>query len=566
MPGPWMSECPVMALARPQWGWMDWRVTWAGEAFTVHVSYLNDWSHVWAWMAALAHGLCPLTLWLDEEGSRVALSAQWHDESRNIIHLTFRRLSDDELPVELARFDWLDNRSRWLVDLGQLLADRMVDFPPRHWGYSSPLWLPIEVCLPWHWPGQACLVGGCSLRSVSVSQRQGWFFLLLASVHVVTSEAERLLCASAMPEPLLGAARARLTYQEMVWQANALCVAQRLLGLSCPASGEEPYRPWCQQVAGVFEDLDCLCVEESDWENLGDGLPQESPMNLQSLEAAQTYEFSCRLSRWLKDIEPRVVALMGVLPGSWLRDERGRPGRVLRLHWLRQPSFDVAAKPDGDAGFTDGLSGRYVLVDWGQNGIAREPDFLEALHRGRLQWPVLSPDDFRPGEGELYERWLGFALHPVTATCHAICPCCGYPHLEDDDPIELLDCPLCGWGLSGGAAWSVHLPTEHNPGGGAAVSASTLAECRTRVQAHGDVFPLCDTQRSAWWRRPDVLTLRATIRKALDEWLEAPEPKPALPLSDWQTLDWSARQVEAPLYRGCVPRSVEAGGAASSET
>lgn len=568
VPGPWMPECPAMALACPQWGWMDWRVAWAADGFTAHVSYLSDWSHVWAWMAALAHGLCPITLWLDEEGSRVALSAQWHDESRNVIHLTLRRLSDDELPVDLARFDWLDNRSRWLVDLGRLLADRMADFPSRHWGYSSQLWLPIEACLPWQWPGQACLADGCGLPSGSVSQRQGWFFLLLASDLQITQAGERLLCASAMPKPLLGAARARLKYQEMVWQANALSVAQRLLGLSGAASGEEPYRPWCKEVAGVFEDVDCLCVEVTDWENLGDGLPQEPPMDLLSLEAAKTYEFSFRLSRWLEDIKPRVIALMGVPPGSWLRDESGRPGRVLRLHRLRQPSFDVAAEPDRGTLPADGLAGCYVLVDWGQNGIARERDFLGALHWGRLQWPVLSPDDFRPGAGEVHEHWLGFALHPVTATCHAICPCCGYPHLEDDDPIELLDCPLCGWGLSGAAAWSVHLPTEPNPGDRAAVLMSTLDECRARVQAHGDVFPLCDTPRAAWWRRPDVVTLRAAIRKALDEWLEAPEPKPALPLSDWETLDWSARQVEAPLYRGHVPRPVEAGspGAGSSDT
>lgn len=534
VPGPWMPEHPALALARPQWGWMDWRFAWAGDGFTAHVSYLSDWAHVWAWMAALAHGLCPITVRLNEEGSTVALSAQWHDESRHVIHLTVRRLSDDESPVELARFDWLDDRSRWLADVGWLLSDRMADFPSRHWGYHSQLWLPIEVCLSWNWPGQACLEGGRNLPSGTVAQQRGWFFLLLASDLQVTQAAERLLCGRVMPQPIFEAVRARLTHQELVWRASALNATQRLLGLSGAASsGEHVGRDGMVHSGDVFEDVDSLCADETDWEYLGDGLPQALPADLLSLEASKTYEFSFQLFTRLKDVKRRVVASMGVPPGSWLRDASGQPGRVLRLHRQRLPSFDVATEPDFGTVPADDVAGYYVLVDWGRNGIAREPDFLAGLLWDRLQWPVWPAHDFRPGEGVVYARWRGFALHPVTATCHAICPCCGYPHLEDDDPIELLDCPLCGWGLSGCAAWTVHPPTEPNPGDRAAVPVSTLDECRARVQAHGDVFALGDTSGSAWWRRPDVSTLRTTIRQALDNWLDAPEPKHALPLGDW---------------------------------
>jgi hypothetical protein len=313
-----------MAFSRPQWGWVDWQFYWDGDQAKVHVSYLNDWADVWVWMAALAHGVCPSTLRLDEEGSQVELGAQWRDASRDVIHLSLRRLSDDEPPVEMNRFDWLDDRSCWLRHLGQALSERMADFPPRHWGYPSALWVPIESRLPWHVPGQVSKSGWSS--SQGASWQQGWLFLVLASGLDVMQGLEQMPRLSAVPRPLLEAMVARLKYLEILLRARALKAAQMLLGLP-DVSGEALHRHWRDRLVDVFDDVDDVFATKIDWENVADGLHREMPMALLAQEATQTSDFSFQLSGRLKESKRQAVALM----------------------------------------------------DWGRNGIARVFDFLGAI-------------------------------------------------------------------------------------------------------------------------------------------------------------------------------------------
>lgn len=245
------------------------------------------------------------------------------------------------------------------------------------------------------------------------------------------------------------------------------------------------------------------------------------------------------------------------LLNTWLRDTAGRVGQVVAVKWAQPPTFHTQPRTVDEpidqlvarlmAKDEDVRLGLLVVVDWGAWGITAVMDFKGSHASGYFRWPV-PPHGFEPGLGAVFERWRAFALHPVTGTCHAICPCCGYPHLDDDDPIELMDCPLCGWELDGYAALHQQPPQSITRRPFAAGVRATLGVCRTRLTAHGDVFPLNDAAGAAWWRRPDVAALRASLRQSFDQWLQAPEPKPRLPLDDWQRLDWTGRRAESALY------------------
>ena len=56
---------------------------------------------------------------------------------------------------------------------------------------------------------------------------------------------------------------------------------------------------------------------------------------------------------------------------------------------------------------------------------------------------------------KMFSHLCPFALDAQTANCLAICPVCGYSHLEEED-CEIQDCPICDAFLSGEASrWVV---------------------------------------------------------------------------------------------------------------
>jgi hypothetical protein len=110
------------------------------------------------------------------------------------------------------------------------------------------------------------------------------------------------------------------------------------------------------------------------------------------------------------------------------------------------------------------------------------------------RWPVLEAtvSDFEPGSGQPYARWREFALDATTASCLAICPCCGYPHLDDED-CEIQDCPICGWDLFGEASTEQADP-DHNSSW--RQGEPTLAQARSYFAAHGDAYPADDLEHT----------------------------------------------------------------------
>lgn len=249
-----LNARPRQSLGAPDYGWMDWHFVWPHASDVVQFSYINAPAHVWVWGMALAHRLLPATLRVNEEGRMAELCVDWLDEGLDTVRITLRRLDNwgrDE-DVELAGgYTWADRRGRWLLHLGLVFGRRMADFPPEHWGFHSPLWVPIETFLPWHRLALPVVQPGlCSLQP-SV-QRQAWFFAALALGLDVMS-GQPVGTSGWMFEQ-----HARLVLQETRLRHHALMAALALLGVDDDVASRDGYESASTELAESFEDSDEL--------------------------------------------------------------------------------------------------------------------------------------------------------------------------------------------------------------------------------------------------------------------------------------------------------------------
>lgn len=554
LPPNWHSDRPRVVIPSPQAAWLEWNLEWPDAKDTIAVSLcMNQVEDLWLWMVALAHRMLPATIWFDEEGSRVALSAQRHDDGDDLIHLTLQRVSDHwEGPNDnfvLARHDWTDSPGRFLRRIGRLMAVAMAEPQPIDWGYSSALWIPLETMLPWHWPGH---VAQWNLTSPwSDRQQQAWLYLS-AAVGLDVNHGRHP--ASVIYTLAARTALARLEYQGIDLSVRWMKKSADLLGIAVDAKELTNYKQGQADRLGLFEDVDEWCNQHrAEGGTLEQALGLTLPDDLNELTSSNVlWHSSERAHHHIRhQLLDQVMTLFDWQPGTWVRDEQMHPGRVV-LHARDTFLFESSGGP-----YTEGQQKclneamSYTLVDWGHNGITREYQAMGLWSLNLWRWPVVRVDDFEPGTSALYERWRVWATHPVTSALPCTCPACGYLHLEDDDPIEIHGCPYCGEYLSRSTITSLHPPHERpdNDWSGGA-DRMTLHERRQRVLAHGDVYALEDDSESVTWlRRPDVKALRKRLTSTLDEWLDAPEPKLRLPLDLWQTLEWSGRSFDSPLYR-----------------
>lgn len=178
------------------------------------------------------------------------------------------------------------------------------------------------------------------------------------------------------------------------------------------------------------------------------------------------------------------------------------------------------------------------MIDWGEIGISTEHGFYSDW-----RWPIAAPDSFVFPDEPLFRRWRTFATSPQTAS-YFICPCCGYPYLEDE-PEEIADCPLCGWPLH--LLLRRPLPNPAAPlfddASGDHEAWPTLRESRRYFTAHGDAFSPDDAARAEWLRRDDISALRRKLAAQFDDWLADPARDASpLPEEEWQRLAWMSRE------------------------
>jgi len=440
------DHAPRQQLSEVEAGCLDWHFVWPqAEALSIDFSmvYQNSVENAWVWACAVAHQLLPVTLLVDEEGSTAELCAQWHDEPGDVLCLTLRKRQGDPTEKdgrEFARASWVQGRCHFLRRLGHLFTQRMsLDaYRPREWMYPSPLWIPLAAALPWHWPGR---VAEFDLHSPwSHQQQRAWFWVLLATALSVTKPNQAF--------DIPGEIRARLESSEMDLRQAALCAAWREMGAPEPAELSKESKDLHGALCDRFEEIDAL-YEGLDWTRIADAkLAPIDPKGLQTWHASQSIRQL--FYRDLKALTDRAQQWFPLACGGWLRDAFMHAGQILdqrEEHWRWEREGAVYGRK---AQSSIDFRRRFFIVDWGRYGITREMGLLGTWQPNGWRWPVLETtvSDFKPGRGEPYTRWREFALDTTTASCLAICPCCGYPHLDDEDD-EIQDCPNCGWDMFG---------------------------------------------------------------------------------------------------------------------
>lgn len=529
------TQAPRQQLSEVEAGCLDWHFVWpCAEALSIDFSmvYQSSVENAWVWACAVAHQLLPVTLLVDEEGSTAELCAQWHDEPGDVLCLTLRKRQGgpaEKNGLEFARASWVQGRSHFLRRLGYLFDKRLntTEYRPREWMYPSPLWLPLAGVLPWHWPGR---VSEYDLRSPwSPQQQRAWFWLLLATALCVTKPNQ----AFGIP----GEIRARLETSEMNLRHAALCAAWREMGEPEPTELSKESKNLHSALCDRFEEVDDF-YDNLRWTRISDAkLAPIDPQGLETWHASQPIRHLFHDD--LKALTDRAQRWFPLDCGVWLRDAFMHAGQILdqrEEHWRWEREGKVYGRK---AQSSIDHRMRFFIVDWGRYGITREMGLLGTWQPNGWRWPVLETTvgDFKPGSGEPYARWREFAMDATTANCLAICPCCGYPHL-DDERCEIHDCPVCGWDMFGEASTRQADPDDSV---GSREGEPTLAQARGYFAAHGDAYPADDLEHTTWLRRPDILRLRCLVRAELDAWLREPPPRPPLPEATWEALNWSAR-------------------------
>ena len=326
--------------------------------------------------------------------------------------------------------------------------------------------------------------GGAEFARTSWLQGRAWFWVLLATALSVDKPNQAFGIA--------GEIRARLKASEMDLRQAALCAAWRAMGEPEPSGVSTEYKDLQNALCERFEEIDDM-YDGLEWTRLADAeLAPPDPQGLSTWNTSQAIQHL--FSRDLLALHQRAQQWFPLASGCWLRDATMRVGQILDQrgeHWRWEREGKVYGRK---AQSSIDHRRRFFIVDWGRYGITREMGLLGTWQPNGWRWPVLEAtvSDFEPGSGQPYARWREFALDATTASCLAICPCCGYPHLDDED-CEIQDCPICGWDLFGEASTEQADP-DHNSSW--RQGEPTLAQARSYFAAHGDAYPADDLEHT----------------------------------------------------------------------
>jgi hypothetical protein len=494
-PREYTAPPPPMELSAPDSGWIRWRVGDGEAAATIRLSYVfSPLVDIWVWAAAIAHRLLPVTLRIDEEGVYTDLHADWSDQGRDLLRLVVRQTDADE--QEYRRLAWREDRTGWLARLASQFGAYLGDgFDTRSW-HLGAIW-PEPACrLPWVWPVWVAPHTACDWPMTS---RRAWFFLNLA--YLLDPIATGWAWRRDDDETL-----AKLRFMFVFESLSALDAAWAcLLDTAFPDTGKVEHS--LALARDLFDEIEFMHEGGEVDAELADAAARDNRLRA----AVRAFETDFHFLR-----EQVITALMSWFPlraGQWLVDESLRHGRIVQVEGKRR------------------------VVDWGKFGISTERGFRQG-YRTLWRWPISRPSASLQATDAMHRRWAAFATSARTAQL-CICPCCGYPHL-DEEPEEIMACPLCGWPLY--LTLSRPLPDPEEPvldeSSGDLETWPPLSASRRFFTAYGDAFPANDTAHTRWLRRPDVAGLRRQVMAEFDTWLADPErgEKP-LPEESWRQLD-----------------------------
>jgi hypothetical protein len=495
-----LDKPPTLSLSPPSAGWIRWRIGQGDDAPLICMSdCYSPLVPLWVWSAAIAHGLMPVTLRINEEGYYTDLCAQ--AEGDGDLRLTVLQVdaNGDEWRCAL----WQEAGCDWLSRLGRTLGGYLSDeFDVREWTLGPGLWPEAAQELPWGWPVEvARTIAQYACNWPAPCQRVRFFL-------VVAGRLDPFVLRKAWC-PNNQEAFARLRFLLARQRLEALEGALAMVGTShrCPSVGVLDQR--FEDARDLFDELELQRETGStDCPDLADARTLERALH------RVAFGFESALHSLMQEAMDALLPYLPLAPGAWLVDEQGRPGRVLLI------------------------DGPRTVIDWGNIGIATEC-WAPVGSGTTWRWPVAPPDDFVFPDDPLFRRWRIFATTSMTAG-YLVCPCCGYPHLEEDAD-EIVDCPLCGWPLF--LVLHHALPDPNQPlfcdTTGDPETWPSLGESRRCFTEHGDAFPLAEHSRTQWLRRSDVAALRRSVIASFDAWLADPSSTiKSLPEDDWKRLAW----------------------------
>ncbi|MCX7662667.1 MAG: YheV family putative metal-binding protein [Tepidimonas fonticaldi] len=471
---------PALRLLQPEADQIDFVVEPSWDDRTVVCLSDNGalFFGLWFWSLAVAWGLLPVAVRLEQDTQTLWLSAQLEPDGH--LRLGLMRTTGGE-PIEQAQPQacvcWRERRNDLVRRLGAMWnsilpsrarEDMAKEEPPQTWRRRPGLSVAdVPVLEPPPWPLPA---------------RVAWFYLLLAQ-HVRLGE----------PEGVLARDPVRWTLSLLSQSSFTLEATRAAWGLL--HDGDPPG-------AEVEERIQTFC------EAVRTGAPGYGPADKAKLLQAYMEVNRARHAvqfDMIEAIRPRLP----VAPGSHMADAQGRRATVVEVrghHWL-------LAREDG----------RLTHETW-LAGVSSSNWRWPVAHGPRFDRASLDPIDQRR------LRFLALGASPVGI----VCPVCGYPS-TDDDWVEVQDCVVCGFRLDEAVdTLAAEDLTETDEGQWLTPRINEARERFRRTTWSGpedeDLDPESDR---AQMRDPRY---RALVRDSMaewDAWLERPDPK-RLPLEMWR--------------------------------
>lgn len=480
--GNFLATPPGFRLDPPEAGWIICHLVGA-DFLPLRMSYVfPPLADLWLWSVAVARGLLPVTVRIDEEGTAVFFSAEERPEGRLRLSLIRRMetLLSSEPGEVIDAIAWTEERRAFLSRWGSLWATYCLDdtLPWDEWERFEEKRFPEPMRdMPWE---KLADFPELEAPSWTYQQRIAWFYLSMAhQMHSRGHGCEYI----ADPDSW--------TLRELAFARLAIHAAQSAW---TQLHTDAPPQPAALHLIDVAYEL----IQDDPEASARDEQASRLSLDRAHLDAMQaTFDY-------IADIAEACLPQLPIGAGSFIADLEGRRAVILRAE------------------------GRDWLLYWDDGRITRE----DAFHAGRqasCRWPVATGPRFdRNRLDPIDARWLRFIELKASPVC-VVCPVCGYPCM-DDDVDDVQSCDICGyedlWQLTFGRLPALDATQDEC---GDPIS-PTLRERRGFFLDHGDAWPADhrETPDEAVWvgrlRHPERQRMTRETMAEWDAWLENPDP------------------------------------------
>lgn len=472
-------EVNAAQLAQPPKFYLDpsnphWIVVHVADANIpdIQVNYSqNSLFDLWLWSVAVARGLLPVTVCIEEENTEILLCAEATDAKGLRLQLIRRHsllpsatagdLSNHVVWCE-ARHDLL---MRWSAMCSACIEVDLTPAPMCDVDWENLINIPILEAPPW-----------------TLAQRVAWFYLSMAYHLLVCQSGHTFLM-----NPIMHTLR-KLDLVEIAVRAAHAAWTQML-------TDEPPTADALSVIEAAREDIRQMSETSSEHPNARHQLLIH--MSWRGTQAGHTA---------ITAIADTLLAQLPITSGSFFADKHGCRSTLIRVQ------------------------GDHWLLYWEDGRITQD----SAFHAGRQPsalWPVAhGPCFVRDTLDPIDQRRLRFMELLVSPVC-VVCPVCGYPCM-DDDVDDVIACDICDyaslWRLTHGETPALDACVDED---GEPIKA-TLREQRARFLDHGDVWPadeplMEDGREHAEFvmrrRRAEYRRLIAETLAEWDAWLDHPD-------------------------------------------